>query len=90
MLAAVAHATGMPVGVPVKRLQTISIAGLPEELFTADMSATRIRWAARLSALPTCLSWLAFVCQVVNSYFWSACCVRSALAVTAQTLQFQQ
>ena len=44
MLAAVAHATGEQIGVSVERLQTISIAGLPEELFTADMSAARIRY----------------------------------------------
>ena len=43
MLAAIAHATGIPVGVAAERLNTVSIAGLPTELFTADMSSTRIR-----------------------------------------------
>ncbi len=45
MLAAIAHATGIPVGIAVERLNTVSIAGLPTELFTADMSSTRIRLA---------------------------------------------
>ncbi|KAL0027124.1 hypothetical protein WJX79_008077 [Trebouxia sp. C0005] len=43
MLAAIAHATGTPVGVAAERLITVSIAGLPMELFTTDMSSTRIR-----------------------------------------------
>ena len=45
MLAAIAHATGTPVKIAVERLNTVSIAGLPTELFTADMSSTRIRLA---------------------------------------------
>ena len=45
MLAAIAHATGIPVGIAAERLNTVSIAGLPTELFTADMSSTRIRLA---------------------------------------------
>ncbi len=43
MLAAIAHATGTAVGIAAERLNTVSIAGLPTELFTADMSSTRIR-----------------------------------------------
>ncbi len=45
MLAAIAHATGTPVGIAADRLNTVSIAGLPTQLFTADMSSTRIRLA---------------------------------------------
>ena len=45
MLAAIAHATGCLVGVPVRRLETVRLAGLPEHLFTTDNSATRIRYA---------------------------------------------
>lgn len=45
MLAAIAHATGFPVGIAAERLETVSIAGLPTQLFTADMSSTRIRLA---------------------------------------------
>lgn len=43
MLAAIAHATGDTVGVAAQRLETVRTAGLPTELFTADMSSTRIR-----------------------------------------------
>ncbi|DBA89480.1 TPA: 5' exonuclease Apollo [Trebouxia sp. C0004] len=43
MLAAIAHATGVPVGIAAERLETVSIAGLPTELFTVHMSSTRIR-----------------------------------------------
>lgn len=46
MLAAIAHATGDAVGVAAQRLETVRTAGLPMELFTADMASTRIRLAA--------------------------------------------
>jgi len=45
MLAAIAYATGVHIGIAAERLNTVSIAGLPTELFTADMSSTRIRLA---------------------------------------------
>lgn len=44
MLAAIATATGSLIGIPVGRLETVRIAGLPERLFTTDMSATHIRY----------------------------------------------
>ena len=46
MLAAVAHATGSAIGIAVERLETVSLAGLPEHLFTTDMSAAHIRYNA--------------------------------------------
>lgn len=51
LLAAIAHAIGVPIGVAVGRLETVKIAGLPMELFTADMSSTRIRFASACAAL---------------------------------------
>ena len=46
LLAAIAHATGCPMGVAVERMETVRLAGLPERLFTTDMSATHIRYVA--------------------------------------------
>lgn len=51
MLAAVAHATDTCIGIAAERLETIKMAGLPVELFTTDMSSTRIRWAVSHSRL---------------------------------------
>lgn len=44
MLAAIAHATGCTIGIAGERLETVSLAGLPEHFFTTDMSATHIRY----------------------------------------------
>ena len=54
MLAAIANAIGLPVGLAVQRLETVSAAGLPMELFTTDMSSTCIRSAAaaRMGGVP--------------------------------------
>lgn len=46
MLAAIASATDCLIGIPVGRLETVRLAGLPERLFTTDMSATHIRYVA--------------------------------------------
>ena len=46
MLAAIATGIGCLVGIPMGRLETVRLAGLPERLFTTDMSATHIRYVA--------------------------------------------
>lgn len=47
MLAAIATATGCLIGIRVERLETVRLAGLPERLFTPDMSATHIRYVTQ-------------------------------------------
>ena len=75
MLAAVAYATGKHVGVSVERMQTISIAGLPEELFTANMSATHIRYTVLSRSETLFVPRGLFLHQVLVSELplWSEC-----------------
>lgn len=46
LLAAVANATGIRIGIAADRLHNVIAAGMPADLFTTDMGSTRIRWAA--------------------------------------------